>query len=102
MAARSLKVADGYPRKRSIALATGASPMNKRALLLFALALSLMGLSTTASSAKLQKAYLNGEGIGWRDLTADDFQQGNVDPGTFTWKGNGFDCTGLPIGVTRS
>lgn len=76
--------------------------MNKRALILSALALTLVGLSTTASSAKLQKAYLDGEGLGWRDLTADDFQQGNVDPGTFTWKGNGFDCTGLPIGVTRS
>jgi hypothetical protein len=25
-----------------------------------------------------------------------------VPPDTFKWKGNGFDCTGTPIGVTRS
>lgn len=48
------------------------------------------------------KAFIDGTGPGWRDLTGEDFAQGNVDPETFKWKGNGFDCTGIPVGVTRS
>ena len=55
-----------------------------------------------AEARGLPKASIDGNGLGWRDLTEADFQIGNVNPDTFKWKGNGFDCTGEPIGVLRS
>jgi hypothetical protein len=96
------KVADGCRRSDGQAVSNRDPTMNKRVSLLAALGMTLVALSTNASSAKLQKAYIDGSGVGWRDLTSADFQNANVDPGTFTWKGNGFDCTGIPNGVTRS
>lgn len=41
-------------------------------------------------------------GPGWRDLTADDFENVNGEPGTWTWHGNSVRCTGQPVGVIRS
>ncbi len=41
-------------------------------------------------------------GPGWRDLTADDFENVNGEPGTWTWQGNSVCCTGQPVGVIRS
>jgi hypothetical protein len=70
-----------------------------------ALGLGLLACPVARSVAEapaLPKAFIDGTGPGWRDLTADDFANANVDPETFTWKGNGFDCMGQPVGVTRS
>ena len=41
-------------------------------------------------------------GPGWRDLTADDFENVNGEPGTWTWQENSVRCTGQPVGVIRS
>jgi len=60
------------------------------------------GARSSTDDAALPKAYIDGTGYGWRDLTGDDFTAVNCDPGTFTWKGNGVDCTGSPVGVIRS
>lgn len=78
----------------------------KRTLRLASLLACTMAIAhstwSTADENGPAKAWIDGHGPGWRDLTAVDFTPGNVDPETFTWKGNGFDCTGQPIGVTRS
>jgi ketosteroid isomerase-like protein len=41
-------------------------------------------------------------GTGWRDLGADDFEQVNCAPDTWTWKEDGVHCTGKPVGVIRT
>jgi hypothetical protein len=69
--------------------------------------LGLAALTVQAARGQPQerpipRAFIDETGSGWRDLTAEDFTNANVDPGTFTWSGNGFDCTGRPIGVIRS
>jgi hypothetical protein len=77
--------------------------MKTIALLLGALGLLVVGSAHSLAGAPAPvKAYIDGTGPGWRDLTAEDFAGGNIDPETFTWKGNGFDCTGQPVGVLPS
>lgn len=80
--------------------------MKRVTLLLGALGCAvLVGASTRGVAQAPEappKAFIDGSGQGWRDLTQDDFIVANVDPDTFTWKGNGFDCTGKPVGVIRS
>jgi hypothetical protein len=41
-------------------------------------------------------------GPGWRDLTGDDFENVNGEPGTWTWQGSSVKCTGQPVGVIRT
>jgi hypothetical protein len=48
------------------------------------------------------RAFIDGEGPGWRPLGEEDFTRANCDPETWTWKGGSVHCTGLPIGVLRS
>ena len=48
------------------------------------------------------RAFIDGQGPGWVDLTGDDFQAVNGDADTWTWQGNAVRCTGHPVGVTRS
>ena len=79
--------------------------MKRTRIILGAVGLALIvsyGARSAPDETALPKAFIDGTGHGWRDLTADDFTNVNVDPNTFTWKGNGFDCTGLPVGVIRS
>ena len=45
---------------------------------------------------------LEGSGPGWRDLTGDDFENVNGDPGTWTWHDGGVHCTGRPVGVIKT
>lgn len=49
-----------------------------------------------------RKAFINGTGIGWRKLQAQDFVNANCAPDTWTWNENSVHCTGKPIGVLRS
>jgi hypothetical protein len=79
--------------------------MKGLSLIVAALGLGVLagpGAGGVTDAPALPKAFIDGTGPGWRDLTADDFTNANVDPETFSWKGNGFDCTGQPVGVTRS
>ncbi len=79
--------------------------MKGMALLFGALGLAAVAVPAArgvAEGTAAPKAFIDGSGPGWRDLIADDFTQGNVDPETFKWKGNGFDCTGIPVGVSPS
>jgi hypothetical protein len=66
----------------------------------------LAALSILASAAddpaNLQKAYVDGNGPGWRELTLDDFVNVNCDADTWSMKDKVIHCTGMPVGVTRS
>jgi hypothetical protein len=52
--------------------------------------------------ADLPKAFINGTGLGWRPLGADDFVNVNCDENTWTWKDGTVHCTGQPVGVCRT
>lgn len=68
------------------------------------LALPLLSLALLSStlSAEPPKAFIDGQGEGWRDLTEADFENVNLDPDTWTWKDGVAHCTGRPVGVIRS
>jgi len=73
-------------------------------------ALGLLGLLTATAGGPPQepavppppRAFIDGQGQGWRSLTADDFAHVNCDDDTWTWKEGGVHCTGQPVGVIRS
>jgi hypothetical protein len=48
------------------------------------------------------KAAIDGTGLGWRDLTGDDFVNVNCNSDTWRWTNGAAYCTGQPIGVIRS
>ena len=48
------------------------------------------------------KAFIDGQGPGWKALKADDFERVNLDEDTWTWEGTLAKCTGTPVGVTRT
>ncbi len=53
-------------------------------------------------STDLPKAFVDGNGLGWRALGEQDFVQVNCDKETWTWKDGEVHCTGKPVGVIRS
>ena len=62
----------------------------------------LMAATVSAQDAPARKAFIDGQGLGWRTLTGDDFEAVNCDPETWTWTGGEVQCTGQPIGVIKS
>ncbi len=48
------------------------------------------------------RAFIDGEGPGWRSLGGDDFTNVNCNPDTWEWKEGHAYCTGKPIGVIRT
>lgn len=50
----------------------------------------------------LPKAFIDGTGIGWKELTKAEFVNANCAPDTWTWKEGIIYCTGRPIGVLRT
>jgi len=58
------------------------------------------GPSARAGDA-LPRAFIDGEGPGWRALGEEDFVNVNLDPDTWTWKDGVAHCTGKPVGVIR-
>lgn len=73
-------------------------------------AVALGGFLTTLYAAGLvaqeeparPRAFVNGEGPGWKTLTGDDFAPVNGNPDTWTWTGGSVRCSGQPVGVTRT
>jgi hypothetical protein len=76
--------------------------MLKRHVFALCSALSLVATLVSAEEVVTSKAFIDGEGPGWRLLTAADFENVNVDPGTFTWTEGEVHCTGQPVGVIKS
>jgi hypothetical protein len=65
----------------------------------FCLAAGYVGAEDSAAAPK---AYVDGTGPGWKELGEKDFAHVNCDPETWTWVGGLAQCTGKPVGVTRS
>src|SRR3954451_5551031 len=59
-------------------------------------------LSFAGEPTELRKAFIDGNGPGWRALTGADFENVNCDDDTWTWKGGEVHCTGRPVGVCRT
>src|SRR5262245_56443077 len=66
------------------------------------LLLLLGGICVAAEPSQLSKACIDGSGPGWRELTLADFMNVNCAPDTWTTKEGMIQCTGQPVGVTRS
>lgn len=49
-----------------------------------------------------RRAFIDGIGPGWRTLGEGDFVNVNCDPGTWTFKAGQIQCSGQPVGVTRT
>ena len=71
------------------------------ALVSVVLALPAVGLPAQRPEQP-PRAFIDGTGPGWKQLTGDDFVNVNTDKGTWTWQGGDVHCTGLPIGVART
>src|SRR5262245_35692986 len=50
----------------------------------------------------LPRAFIDGTGHGWRDLTQEDFVNVNCAADTWSWKDGVIHCTGQPVGVLRT
>lgn len=59
-------------------------------------------LSVSLAQEAAPKAYIDGQGPGWRDLGEADFENVNCDEGTWSFQGNEIHCTGSPIGVMKT
>jgi hypothetical protein len=66
------------------------------------LALATLPLAAHAEDSAAPRAFIDGSGPGWRALGEADFVNVNCDPDTWTWREDGVDCTGQPIGILRS
>lgn len=73
--------------------------------------LGLLGLLTAGAVGLPQqdvapppppRAFIDGQGQGWRALGGDDFVKVNCDAQTWTWSAGAVHCTGQPVGVIRS
>lgn len=58
--------------------------------------------TTTAELRKAPRAFIDGNGPGWRTLGKADFVNVNCHDDTWSFKGDVIHCTGKPIGVIRS
>jgi hypothetical protein len=59
------------------------------------------GLLSAADDAPLPKAFIDGNGPGWRALVESDFANVNCDADTWSFKDGKIQCTGKPTGVMR-
>jgi 3-keto-disaccharide hydrolase len=59
-------------------------------------------LSVSAEDASLPKAFIDGNGPGWRALGEQDFVNVNCAPDTWSFKDGQIQCTGVPTGVMRT
>lgn len=66
------------------------------------LGLVLVATAAAQDAEELPRALIDGTGLGWRTLGEADFVNVNTDPDTWTWKDGHVQCTGKPVGVTRT
>ena len=72
------------------------------ACILFGLVLLVAADDSPDRPAQHPKAFIDGMGPGWKQLSADDFINVNCDKDTWTWKEGDIHCAGKPIGVCRT
>lgn len=62
----------------------------------------VVGVPLVRADEPVTRAVVDGQGLGWRDVTGDDFVNVNCAEDTWTWKDGVAYCTGQPVGVIRS
>src|SRR5213593_630362 len=77
-----------------------AQIMRSIGIALFAVFYLKLGLSQDPQG--LPKAFIDGQGPGWRALVKEDFTNVNCYPETWGWREGVITCTGEPIGVMRT
>lgn len=75
---------------------------SKFRLKLVCLLLGSLLVNFQRTEAEEPAAKIDGVGLGWRTMTADDFVNVNCLPDTWSWKDGVLYCTGQPIGVMRT
>ena len=84
-------------------LACLAVPLQRALQLLLTILVFITPLPAAADEPTAQPAAaIDGLGDDWHVLSADDFQNANCDPDTWSWQENLLHCTGRPVGVLRS
>ena len=68
----------------------------------FAIATLAVATAAKETSPELQRAFINGDGLGWTILTLADFANVNCTEDTWSENGGTIYCTGNPVGVTKS
>ena len=58
-------------------------------------------VAALADEPALPKAFVDGTGLGWQELTLDNFETVNGDADTWTQKDGVIHCKGQPVGVTK-
>ncbi|MCY2965092.1 MAG: DUF1080 domain-containing protein [Planctomycetota bacterium] len=80
--------------------------LSRSCLLVSAVMLALVAGASSqdkpAAKPTVTQAFIDGTGIGWRDLVEADFAQVNCDKETWTFKDGEIHCTGRPVGVMRT
>jgi hypothetical protein len=77
--------------------------MKMKACLLIAGTLGSLGVFAAEESAsQLPRAFIDGNGPGWKVLGESDFAAVNCKPETWTFKDGRIHCSGQPVGVLRS
>src|SRR2546423_1102995 len=61
-----------------------------------------LSLLTVQAAEEPPKAFIDGIGPGWRDLTLQSFTNVNCAPDTWSWTNGMIHCTGHPVGVVRT
>jgi len=70
---------------------------------LFMASLFLAGMGRMANGQETPRAFVDGNGPGFKALTGDDFTRANCDEDTWKFHSDGLiSCTGTPVGVIRS
>lgn len=64
--------------------------------------LALAWIGAAAPADDPPRAFIDGEGPGWRALAEADFTDVNGDPETWTFAEGQIRCTGMPVGVIRT
>ena len=79
------------------------TPPRKHACRLAAWGLLIFSVPALADdgASELRKAFIDGNGPGWRTLTFDDFVNVNCDADTWSSRDGMIHCKGTPIGVAR-
>jgi hypothetical protein len=70
--------------------------------LIASFALAVFASILQAEEPPLPKAFLDGNGPGWKALGEVDFVNVNCDKDTWSFSGGGIQCTGKPTGVMRT
>ncbi len=78
------------------------SPRGLTTVLAILMTIGLGLLAGARQDSTLPRAFIDGEGPGWKALTGDDFTMVNGDPDTWSWQGGFVRCTGQPVGVSKS